>query len=726
MSTRLRLESRLKSIGSFSAVTAAALLTFAQGLSADPAAPSATPGAFDPGYILSGAIAPPPGDKITSFDISWVDPVLQRYYIASRTSKAAIAVNTLNNQIAGNFKPGFAGFSGNNDTSGPDGIMTVDHKEIWVGDFPSRVFVLDATTGAQIVPPISTGGMNRADEMCYDPVDKILAVVNNADSPPFITFISTASKTVLGSVVFDGAGGRPRATNGAEQCQWNPRNGLIYLSIPEVGGPGDNSAPGAVVVFNPTTRAIVNTMSVPLSACTGPQGLAIGPPPQIGLGCNVGVVGGSPAANTAIINENTGAVIAAFPGKGGGDEIWYNPGNLKYFFAARQAPGGEALFIIDAGTFAVQRLSTGTLSNAHSVAVDPVSNTAYVPTSSAATSGLCSSMGAVDANGCILLYTPSVPTPEPGCFTGALLGDLNGDARADVLWRRDDGAVSAWLMNGTSVTSAVAMGAVPTNFFVAGVGDLNGDGTADVVWRRPSDGAVSIWLVNGGAVTSATAVGTVPPEWHIVGVRDFDGDGKADILWRRATDGAISLWFMNGATVASATAVGTVGLEWDIFGVGDFNGDRKADILWRRGDGAVSVWLMNGASVASAAAIASITMDWHIFGVADFNADGQADVLWRRDDGAVSMWLMSGASVTSATAVASVGSDFTIAGIGDLNANNTADILWRSNSGNITFWLMNGPSITSVVGSGILSSVWRSCHHEPIGPVGVGAQAPWW
>ena len=168
--------------------------------------------AAEPPYVLSGVITLPGGDVITSFDISFVDPVLNRYFLANRTSKAIIVVDTTTNQVVAQFKPGFAGFSGNNDTSGPDGVLVVDHKEIWAGDFPSRVWVLDVNTGAPVVPPISTGGKNRADEMCYDPADKILAAVNNADSPPFITFISTTSHTVLGSVVLDGTNGTPKAT----------------------------------------------------------------------------------------------------------------------------------------------------------------------------------------------------------------------------------------------------------------------------------------------------------------------------------------------------------------------------------------------------------------------------------------------------------------------------------------------------------------------------------
>jgi hypothetical protein len=363
-----------------------------------------------------------------------------------------IVVDTTTNQIVAQFKPGFAGFSGNNDTSGPDGVLVVDHKEIWVGDFPSRVWVLDVNTGSPVVPPISTGGMNRADEMCYDPVDKILAVVNNADSPPFITFISTTSHAVVGSVKLDGTNGTPKATNGAEQCQWNHRDGKIYLSIPEINGAGDNSSPGGVVVFEPTTRAVLRTMVIPSASCTGPQGLAIGPGHQIGLGCNVSPT----AANTAIIDERDGTVLASLPNLGGGDEIWYNSGNNKYFFAARQNPAGESLIIIDAGLgFGTQQPSTSHLSNAHSVAVDPVFNRAYVPISSAATGHLCSSVGGNDAQGCIAVFSPaSAPT--------AIYAAVAPNARATTVNK----AVTAFatILNAGQSTATACSLALPLGF----------------------------------------------------------------------------------------------------------------------------------------------------------------------------------------------------------------------------------------------------------------------
>src|SRR5262249_28358311 len=161
--------------------------------------------------------------------------------------------------------------------------------------------------------------------------------------------------------------------------------------------------------------------------------------------CNVSPT----AANNAIINDS-GAVVHSFPNQGGADEAWYNPGNNKFYVAARQAPGGEALFIIDAATFAVQRLFTRTASNAHAGAVDPLTDGAYVPTSSAATSHLCSSQGAVDAEGCILLFAPA-PTggpPAPTCTLASEFGDFNGDKKDDLLFRRtSDGLLSLFLMN---------------------------------------------------------------------------------------------------------------------------------------------------------------------------------------------------------------------------------------------------------------------------------------
>jgi hypothetical protein len=77
--------------------------------------------------------------------------------------------------------------------------------------------------------------------------------------------------------------------------------------------------------------------------------------------------------------------------------------------------------------------------------------------------------------------------------------------------------------------------------------DLNGDGRADIIFRNSSTGQISAWLMNGG-VASSTG-GLVPPgNWAVTHVADFDGDGKADILFRNG-DGSVTLWLMDGLSV---------------------------------------------------------------------------------------------------------------------------------------------------------------------------------
>ena len=93
-----------------------------------------------------------------------------------------------------------------NDFSGPDGVITVENKELWVGDGNSRVWVFDATSGNPVPyrkvqqirsPPAGQAATNnRADELCYDLADHLVMVANNADSPPFASIISTDLQVV--------------------------------------------------------------------------------------------------------------------------------------------------------------------------------------------------------------------------------------------------------------------------------------------------------------------------------------------------------------------------------------------------------------------------------------------------------------------------------------------------------------------------------------------------
>src|SRR5439155_26019731 len=96
-------------------------------------------------FELKTAIQAPGGKPLVSFDISWVDPVLNRYFLADRSNNQIDVVNPTDNSITSIAHGIFAGVNpGGNDFSGPDGVLTANnHTELWVGDSPGKVWVLN-------------------------------------------------------------------------------------------------------------------------------------------------------------------------------------------------------------------------------------------------------------------------------------------------------------------------------------------------------------------------------------------------------------------------------------------------------------------------------------------------------------------------------------------------------------------------------------------------------
>lgn len=308
-----------------------------------------------------------------SFDISWVDSTTHRYYLGDRSTNGVDVIDTMTNRFLYRLAQGqFAGFTGKNDTSGPDGVVVIPELgQVWVGDGKSRVKVIGLRSGL-VVATISTGTTaNRADELAYDPADHLIVIANNADDPPFITFISTTDRRVVGKIVYTDA------TDGIEQSVYEPKSGMFYLSVPETKAqPG-----GRIDRIDPKTLKIV--ASFPVDACH-PGGLTVGPQQRLLIGCSdfyPNVPGRS-----IVIDSTDGHVVATITQVGASDEVWYNPGDNHYYLAARNwtsngmkgGPVTPVLGIIDAGTNQwIQNLPTGAA--AHSVAVDSSNNHIFVP-----------------------------------------------------------------------------------------------------------------------------------------------------------------------------------------------------------------------------------------------------------------------------------------------------------------------------------------------------------
>jgi hypothetical protein len=214
---------------------------------------------------------------------------------------------------------------------------------------------------------------------------------------------------VVNKIVMDGTKGTVNATNGIEQCQWDPEAGKIYLNIP-----GTVSVSGAVLVLDPKTISnpkaaafVEKVFTIPLDACIGPMGMAIGPHNQILLGCNFA------GPNSAIINAHSGAVESVLKGYGGNDEVWFNPGDGHYllpFCDATCRAGGtgaldERLLVVDSEGFRADQsvdIAPASPARVKSVAADPHQNQVYLPVP-ANDGTLCGKT--LEANGCILVLT---------------------------------------------------------------------------------------------------------------------------------------------------------------------------------------------------------------------------------------------------------------------------------------------------------------------------------
>jgi DNA-binding beta-propeller fold protein YncE len=321
-----------------------------------------------------------PGVPLDGFDIGVVDQKTQRYYLADRSNKAVDIFDAKEDKFLGRV-PGFIGVTKSNDTSGPDGVILVGNQ-IWAGDGDSTIKIIDIDS-RKIVKTISTGGKNRVDEMAYDPKDGVFVGVNNADEPPFVTLISTKKgNKILGKIDFEDA------TDGLEQPAYNPADGMIYVSVPELK---KEATKGGVAVIDPRKAVVVKIL--PVDNCH-PNGLVFGPANVAALGCTAEGKENMPPIIT-LLDVKTGAVVKNVPGIGAADMVAYDRKLGQFYTASRNMPGGPVLGVIETKTNGLVQKIALTGGNPHSVAVNSANGHVYVPVG--ASKGGC---------GCIQVFAP--------------------------------------------------------------------------------------------------------------------------------------------------------------------------------------------------------------------------------------------------------------------------------------------------------------------------------
>jgi len=311
------------------------------------------------------------------FDISWVDNSTQKYYLADRTNNAIDLVDAATDTFLGFIGKGQ--YTGSRPCpthpkdlrhcSGPNGVTTDDLGHVWAGDGGGNVIEANATQPATtVIRKISTGGKFRVDEMAYDPIDRILMTSSDGDSPPFLTFISVTDGSVLGRYVY------PMEQDGMEQPVWFRETGLFYQNVP--------GKKNRIDVFDP--YQLPNPVrSFPVECKGGVldltlSGLAAGPNGRLMTAC--GSVGGMS------IDARTGRIQKTVPQVGDTDEVWYDPGSNRYYFA-HTTEGATELATSRAGAVGVVNAATDEFvadipiegAGVHSVAVNARNNHIFVP-----------------------------------------------------------------------------------------------------------------------------------------------------------------------------------------------------------------------------------------------------------------------------------------------------------------------------------------------------------
>jgi hypothetical protein len=379
-----------------------------------------------------------PGKPLRSFDISWADPDRAEYYLGDRSNAGIDIIDTEHNT----FKRTIGGFVGikllgsgavDNNHSGPDGV-TSHGRWLYAGDGDSTLKVIDlnAPAASAIKQSVSTGGTTRLDEMALTPDGKLLLGANNAEDPPFGTLfkangdMATSAVSIITKITVDPTIIPKGFGLSIEQPTWEPKTERFYTSIPIIANNplgcnfGQLSGPitchGGLLVTDPTTLSAptavqgafdptTNTGVVPLNAC-GPNGATVGPHQNLLLGCTPG---NNPSDTTTLVINAKTKNFANIGGITGSDEVWFNPGDTRYYTGSSRQPGGAVLGVIDGTSVLIETVPQS--SGSHSVAADCKRNKIFVPQVAPASvvgsggdtttvgAGICGS-----TNGCVAVY----------------------------------------------------------------------------------------------------------------------------------------------------------------------------------------------------------------------------------------------------------------------------------------------------------------------------------
>jgi hypothetical protein len=268
-----------------------------------------------------------------------------------------------------------------------------------------------------------------------------------------------------------------------------------------------------------------------------------------------------------------------------------------------------------------------------------------------------------------------------------------------LFWRNDTtGETLAWILNGSSYSTFVALPSPPPSWFIANKSDYDNDGDTDLLWRNRVTGETVIWVMNDASFSTFTALPTPNLNWTIAAVDNFDADSDREILWRNVATGENLIWQMNGTSYSSFNALPSAALGWNIIQVTNFDTDPDREILWRNNvTGETVIWQMNGSSYSTFNLLPTAPALWSIVSVDNFDADTDQEILWRNNaTGETVIWQMNGSSYSTFNLLPTAPALWSIVSVDNFDADTDQEILWRNSAtGETVIWQMNGSSYST-------------------------------
>lgn len=280
--------------------------------------------------------------------------------------------------------------------------------------------------------------------------------------------------------------------------------------------------------------------------------------------------------------------------------------------------------------------------------------------------------------------TPDFIMPCGGQPRAAVIGDLDGDAKADIAiasarsdWSGASLAIYPSRSPGYSNSNATVWTRLDVRPTCISSGDINGDDVADLVFMTPSNMSIG-YILSFEQPVGILQLGHVPKKML---VKDFNGDGADDVLIAMADGPLLTIAYGGPSFPHKVVEIACGGLVTQVES-GDFNHDGLPDFVLSADDGRIDIYFNNGTESPFGPAHEVLPAGgagiWSL-AVGDFNSDGLDDIAYPRPIRRISVLLQDraipfGVSSPSYTLTYPTGGDFTSVWSGDLNGDGRSDI----------------------------------------------------